>query len=225
MRQNFLGDDLPTSKWMALRNRDLGGEAHAVMGLTQPALGDDLSMVDWLDLRDRQVRGLTTSAERPTVRVVRYVAAPAGDKGRSAQAAASRGPLTGRPGVAAVVAGALNTIAGGPNTSAPIRTGSVNGAVTRGDGQDIRGTARIFGIPRPLGARGTLNPPSGRKEIGVSEVESETPGLDLPDRVRIYNTPTGQLNIELADPITFGGFQLKNKGTWIIGAPDPRKKK
>jgi Serum amyloid A protein len=91
MRWDLLGDELPMSNWMALRNLDLGGNAQGAVDLAHPSLGDHLSMVDWQGLRDRQVRGLSTSAGKPTTRVVRYVAAPAGEKGGSATAASRPG--------------------------------------------------------------------------------------------------------------------------------------
>jgi hypothetical protein len=116
--------------------------------------------------------------------------------------------LTGRPGTPALVAGALNTIAGSPNTSAAVPGGTLR----RGAGSDVRGDARIFG--RHIGAHGSLDPPSGRSEVSVSGIQGE--GVTLPPRVRVYNTPTGELDLELPDSIKIKGFTIQKKGTYVI---------
>jgi len=133
------------------------------------------------------------------------------------------GPLRGRPGVAATVAGALNTIAAGPNTSAPIKGKDlpVHGTITRGAGRDLTATARVLGAD--VGARGTLDPPSGRAEISLSGIVGEKIGL--PPHIRVYTTPTGELDIDLSGPVRLGRFTLRPRGTYVIGQKDPPKRK
>jgi hypothetical protein len=102
------------------------------------ALNDaSLSYADWLALRAQQLAGDTTT---PNGGAQLFASTPAG----VAAAAGARGPLTGRPGTAAMVAGALNTIAGGANTSAPIDIkGRVDGTISRGSGQDVRAQGKV----------------------------------------------------------------------------------
>jgi len=138
-------------------------------------------------------------------------------------------PLTGRPGRAALVAGALNTISSGPNTSAPVdipaEKGRVQGSITRGPGRDFRAEGRVslgrLTTPR-VGATGTLDPSTGRPELSASDIRGR--GIGLPPRVRVYNTPTGELDVTLSGPVRFGPFTLAEEGTYVIGTPDRGRK-
>lgn len=127
--------------------------------------------------------------------------------------------------MAAIVAGALNAIATGPNTSAQIKGKGipVNGTVSRGPGREVQASGKVKGVPLPVSATGTLDPPTGRAEISVSRVEGR--GIGLPSRMRIYTTPTGELDFELPGPIEFLGAPVVSKGRYVIGEPDPSKRR
>jgi hypothetical protein len=138
-------------------------------------------------------------------------------------------PLTGRPGPAAIVANTLNTIAGSPNSSGPLPPASIGGVsvgggrVTRGRGDTMHGEGRI-GIPpfgKRIGADGTLDPPNGRPEVAISGIRGR--GLDLPPRIRVFTTPTGELDVDMAGPFGWGPFR-RDAGTYVIGTPDPPKR-
>jgi len=142
---------------------------------------------------------------------------PVGPRSGSARpAAGTSGPLTGRPGVAEMVAGTLNVIASGPNTSGPLPEG---GTIRRGPGRDIHAGASFLG--KRVGADGVLDPASARAEISASQIKGR--GVRLPSRARIYNTPSGELRIELPEPIRLGPFS-RRKGTYVIGNQDPPKR-
>lgn len=64
-----------------------------------------------------------------------------------------KGPLTGRPGTAALVAGVLNMIASGPNQSQMINTKDFTGRVSRGSGRDVRADGKVKDVPLPVGDR------------------------------------------------------------------------
>jgi hypothetical protein len=176
------------------------------------ALNDaSLSYADWLALRAQQLAGDTTT---PNGGAQLFASTPAG----VAAAAGARGPLTGRPGTAAMVAGALNTIAGGANTSAPIDIkGRVDGTISRGSGQDVRAQGKVrlplLG-PIPVDARGTLDPPApGKAEVSVSNINGK--GVGLP-RARFYNTPSGELDVDLSGDLKFGGVTIRKRGTYVV---------
>jgi hypothetical protein len=83
---------------------------------------------------------------------------------------------------------------------------------------------RVFGIP--AGARGVLDPQTGRAEVSVSDVHSETRGVRLPPKVRVYNTPSGELDVTLSSDVTLPVFgTVAGKGTYVIGRRDPKAKK
>jgi hypothetical protein len=157
-----------------------------------------------------QLSGLTVTAPRP-------VKQPA--------------PLTGRPGPADIVARTLNTIAAGPNSAGPLPRarlgpiGATDGRLARGAGSNVHGEAQV-GIPgfkQSIGADGTLDPPSGRPEVSFSGIKGK--GVDLPPRVRVLTTPTGELDVELTGPMGYGPISVP-KGTYVIGTPDrPRSRK
>ena len=181
----------------------------------------DLPFADWRNARSAQLRGVPWKGQPPmevselsnptSVNTV----SPVVVRGRAA--APTQRPLTGRPGIAARIAGALNTIVGGANRSASVDTSMVRGTVTRGAGRDLDAQGSVLGLP--VGARRVLDPPTGRAEISASGFKGE--GIGLPPHVRIYNTPTGELDIDLSGPIKKGPFTLAQKETYYIGAADP----
>jgi len=124
-----------------------------------------------------------------------------------------------------MVAGALNTIAGGPNRSAPIEVkGRVDGTISRGSGRDVhaQGTITPPVLHRPIrvGAQGTLDPLTpGKAEVSASGIRGT--GGGLPSRVRVYNTPTGELDIDLGGPVKVFGVPMLGGGAYVIGQPDP----
>jgi hypothetical protein len=47
----------------------------------------------------------------------------------------------------------------------------------------------------------------------------------LPERVRFYNTPSGELDVHLPSDIKIGKITVRPKGDYCIGQPDsPRRK-
>jgi hypothetical protein len=214
-------------EWLRVRDRQLaGGGATTAPPFDAPS--DDMSMGQWQRIRDWQVRGDPLPWERSAPVQVAQL-------GASTQSQ-PKGPLTGRPGTAAIVAGALNTIASGPNTSAPVvihdpRPGKpdvVDGRINRGAGRDLQAGAEVripgFGTHR-VGAQGTLDPlVPGRAEVSASGIRSSG-AIGLPSRVRIYTTPSGELDADLDGPVKVFGLDVPwlKKGTYAIGDRDPRK--
>ena len=213
-RRIVLSDSLSPREWQQLRTRQAQGGAGVLdVGLPAPGLRDGMPMAEWQAERDRQARGETPGPRDATS--MRLAAAQ--------PVAGARGPLTGRPGKAAIVAGALNAIASGPNTSAPVNglgVPSRDVRVSRGSGRDIRTSGRVLGTD--VSATGTLDPPTGRAEISASGVRGEHIGL--PSRLRVYNTPGGELDLELPGPVRLGPVGLP-AGTYVIGTPDPPRAK
>ena len=125
--------------------------------------------------------------------------------------------------IAAALGGAVNAIAGGPNQTQPIDKAGFKGQVTRGSGRDVRADGKVKEIPLPVGASGTLEPPTGRAEITLSGVKGR--GVGLPGRIRIYTTPSGELDFDLPGPIKVGPISIRPKGTYVIGTPDPPGRK
>ena len=209
-RRGGLDDDLAMEEWQRLRALQITGEGDEFDPLTPVRLADDLPIGDWQRARSRQMGGgLAPSG----------AARPAG----AYRLAAASGPLTGRPGTAAVVAGALNTIASGPNTSAPLHVKGVNGVVRRGGGDDVSAEGKIGGFGS-VGAQGVLEPPTGRAEVGISKVRGRG-AVKLPDRVRFFNTPGGELDVHLPSDVRIGVVPVARKGTYVIGQPDPPRRK
>jgi len=235
VRPRGLSDRLSPTEWQRLRNLQLGYPLRDNPKLGPAGLSDELPAADWQRLRDAQARGLVASID--TARPVRLAAFKASQPTevdgvvvtaprKSPPPAPKRphsGPLRGRPGAAAIVAGALNTIAAGPNTSARIegKDVPVEGTITRGAGQDLRATARVLGVD--VGARGALDPPTARAEIGLSGIVGEKIGL--PPHVRVYTTPTGELDIDLSGPVKLGPVVVRRKGVYVIGREDPPRRK
>lgn len=181
----------------------------------------DLSLADWRNARSAQLRGVAWDGALAPRTNVLFKSAAAADPRPTPGAAPVQPPLTGRPGVAAQIAGALNAIAAAPNTSAHVDAGLVHGTVTRGAGREIAAQGR-YGLGRAK-VRGVLDPPTGRAEISASGLKGGL--LGLPPRVRIYNTPTGELDVDLTGPIRIGPKIVVSKGTYPIGAADapPRR--
>ena len=221
-RSTQLSDAMSGAEWQRLRSRQLGGLVEEIHHPSRP-LSDDLQIDQWLQARDRQVRGLA-----PVDAVNRAVARrPWGDVGTAYTAAskpatdAKQPPLTGRRGMAAGVARVLNTIASGPNTSAGLKEDGVRGQFRRGPGRDFQGEGKVFRV-YPVGVSGTLDPPTGRAEVSASGVKGR--GAKLPERIRIYNTPAGELDVDLSGPVQVGPIRL-DKGVYVIGQPDPPKRR
>lgn len=127
-------------------------------------------------LRNAQAQGLFPASAaparmaalgaQPTVEGV-VVTAPRKQIAPAARPTPSKGPLAGRPGTAAMVAGALNKIASGPNTSAQIESSLENGIVTRGPGRGVQARGKVAGVDLPIGVRGTLDPLRSRRDFSV----------------------------------------------------------
>ena len=87
-----------------------------------------------------------------------------------------KGPLTGRPGAAAMVARAVNTIASGPNQNQVINTRDFTGRIIRGAERDVRAEGRITvrgqHFPLPVGGSGVLEPPSRLLKKSVARPDS-----------------------------------------------------
>lgn len=227
MRRSSLSDTLPMADWQRIRSlqrADPFGDAR-VTGPRAPT--DDLPMDQWHWARERQVRGL--AAPRSAMAEVRRVALRASQPATEVEAVTvtapsraaatpsalrvAKGPLTGRPGTAAMVAGAVKAIISGPNRSEAIHTKDFTGRVSRGGGRDVRAEGQLIlqdrRIPLPVGASGVLEPPTGRAEVTVSGVKGR--GVGLPSRVRIYTTPSGELDFDLPGPVRVGPFPILKK--------------
>lgn len=106
-------------------------------------------------------------------------------------------------GVASTIAGALNAVAAGPNTSAPVDVDHFTGSVSRDGGRKLtaegRATIPKLGAGIKVGGSGNLDPPTGRAEISASGLKGRD-GLGLPERVRFYTTPSGELDVYLSGP-------------------------
>ncbi len=233
MRREPLRDDLSMADWHRVRSMQRADPFGGIDPSTAPT--DDLPPDQWQWARGRQARGLVGGSTTP-VRQVAFAApqvptevesvtvtAPQPTTRTPAKPATVTGPLTGRPGAAAYVAGIVNAIAGGPNQTQPIDKAGFKGQVTRGSGRDVRADGKVREIPLPVGASGTLEPPTGRAEITLSGVKGR--GVGLPDRIRIYTTPSGELDFDLPGPIKVGPISIVPKGTHVIGTPDPPGRK
>lgn len=225
-REPFSVPDPLAAAWdeMVRRNRLLQDENDPPLEMPKPpfqytAPDDNLPMHLWQRARSLQV----ASGAFPPVREAapvsfRRLRPPVTTP--SPQGPPS-GPLTGRPGRAARVARALNTVAGAPNTSAQVHEDRVSATLVRGPASDVRARGRIAGLYR-VGADGTLDPQTGRPEISVSGLKGE--GIDLPSHVRFYNTATGELDVDLSGSIGVGPLRV-GKGVYVIGAPDAPKRR
>jgi hypothetical protein len=228
-----LNDELPGPEWQRLRNMQMRGELPGDGRPRRTPPTDNLSAPAWFGMRDAQVRGLDFASGAALMPAVALQSAPVKEvegvvvnprrraAERQLKPSRPQGPLKGRPGVAAIVAGALNTIAAVPNTSAPLKVAPFDGSVSRGAGRDIRASGKIGGA-LSVGVEGVLDPPTGRAEISASSLSGK--GVRVPSRIRIYTTPTGELDVELPGPAGVGPFRF-GKGTYYIGTPDPRKRK
>ena len=217
MRRVQLRDDMTMADWQRVRSMQRADPFGGIDPSTVPT--DDLPADQWQWARGRQALGLAGGQTSPVRQVA--LAAP------QAKPPVTQGPLTGRPGAAAMVAGAVNAVTSGPNQSAPINTKGFTGWISRGAGRDVRAEGKLrlkdMPIPLPVGASGLLEPPTGRAEVTVSVVKGR--GIGLPGRIRIYTTPSGELDFDLPGPVKVGPFPILEKGTYVIGTRDTPKQR
>lgn len=226
-----LDDGMPMDVWQRARRLELLGGAPLVnldgdRGGAYPAPQDSMGIDDWIRSRDWQAGGGSTIPEdvAPTrmaalsqaqmpVTGVTVIGKPV-----AAKPAVTPAPLTGRPGMAERIANSLNAIAAGPNTSAPIHEEGGKGTISRGAGRDLRveGQAQIGRVHIGGAATGTLDPPTGRREISISGIRSGIRGVGLPSRIRVYTTPSGELDYESPESVTVGPLPLLKRGTYVI---------
>lgn len=217
-RGAWLTDDLPVVDWVRRRDAMAAGERTPDAPMR---LSDELSVVDWMAVRNRPTRGDAMAMAYQTE------VDPVIVRGRSVAAQPKPqpkpSPLKGRPGAAALVAGALNAITAGPNTTGTAEIENWGkGTIRRGPAADVHVNGRVGGIG--FGADGTLDPASGKPEVSFSDVKGR--GLvKLPPRIRVFTTPTGELDFELSGPIKLAPKDVLGKGTYVIGTPDPPKPK
>lgn len=121
VKRAVLGDELPAPEWQGLRGMQVRGKWPGDREAGRIPLTDALSGPAWFGVREAQVRGVDLAGRAAPMQAVVAQRAPTGPQG----------PLKGRPGVAAIVAGAPNTIASGPNTSAPLKAALFDGGVAR----------------------------------------------------------------------------------------------
>lgn len=196
--------DISTARWMALRGQDVSGASPADPSLQAAAYRPD-------GASEHSVLG---GGGRPTVSNV--ATGPATGTGSH---------LTGRLGDAEAVAKAINRVTAGPNTIAPLETGPAQGAIQRGRGQDVtaKGKVKFLGKDWDVSASGKLDPGAPAGEVDVSGVELHGPlGISLGKipRLRLRNSPTGELDAELPDDVRI--FWKKfDRGVYPIGTPDP----
>ena len=238
LRPVSLDDGMSMGAWQRTRRLQLLGGAPLVdydpnPAGAYPAPQDDMSIDDWIRSRAWQVRGGSTSPDGAAPMQIAALSQPQAPTAVSgvtvvgrlppAKPVATRPPLAGRPGTAARIANSLNTIAGGANTTAPIQEDRVQGSISRDAGNNLRftGHAQIKGIDKSITATGTLDPPTGRREITISD--PKVPLVHLPPRIRVYTTPSGELDYDLPAPITFGPLSWP-RGTYVIGEPDPPRR-
>lgn len=144
-----------------------------------------------------------------------------GAAGSDTLAPPSKGPLTGRTPSARGVAAALDAIVGGPGRTVPIHIPNFEGDLRRGPGQDIhlRGRPRIGGVPFPfpVDLDAVLVPSGSAPGVTISGITVKSPSkVQLPSRVRLYNLPNGELDLELGGPLNFMGFKREG-GRYSIG--------
>ena len=120
-----------------------------------------------------------------------------------AQRSAAPVRLRGTNPISSAVAGAVNTITSGPNTSAPLDVGGVRGLVRRGNGRDLIATGRVPRFPGSIRATGQLDPANGR-DIGISDIRESIRFVTLPSQVRLYNTPDGRLHARTTGDLEIG---------------------
>lgn len=126
--------------------------------------------------------------------------------------------LKGEAGIPSIVAGALNSITSGPNTSASIATKMAIIRLHRGGGQTVEAT----GVePWAFTASGTLAPATSRREVSFSQIKAGAPKplgfASVPNQVRVYNPPDGRLLYEIKP-----GLKLKVGPLTVINQPAGR---
>lgn len=116
---------------------------------------------------------------------------------REDRLSSGRAKISGRPGLPAAVAAAVNTIAAAPDTYADLRVKGVVGFLRRGRGA---GVDAHLEEPLQADAGGVLDAPTRRKEVSFSRVRGK-PGIgsfaSFPRRVRFFNTDKGELMVEI----------------------------
>lgn len=130
---------------------------------------------------------------------------------KPAPAAPQYPKLTGRPGLAAAIAGGINTITSGPNTRAPFKYGVWKTEVRRGNGRDLRATLPGGGV-----ADGELAPPTSTPEVRVGGIRESSRLFDLPRGVRVFNAPDGDLLVELDGDARFSRLPPIKSGRYEI---------
>lgn len=118
----------------------------------------------------------------------------------------SQPTLTGRPGFPAAVAGMINAVTAGPNTSKHIEAQGIRVGLSRGNDAALEGALRLPGVG-VISASARLQPASSKKEVVVSSVSGRSSLGDIvsfPKTARVFNTPSGELRYEFSPD-----FQLK----------------
>lgn len=151
---------------------------------------------------------------------------------------AARRPLTGRPGIAADIAKVINTVTSGPGTRAqlPRNFGSVAISRDARQGVNARGNVKIptTGLHPSIDVTGQLDPGNGTSDVAISGMTGNVGAGkfdEFPKRIRVFNTPTGELDLEMhpgigiSAPIPFTGRRMRifgrPEGIYVIGEPDP----
>ncbi len=188
-----IGDGLPVADWMAQRTQEIADALNP-----PPAAADDSD--------DRVISGQGVDS---------LEAAAGDDIVRTPPA----GPLTGRTPMASSVANAVDAVAAGPNTSAPVHNAYFNGTLQRGAGGDVHlhgDLPKLF--LKGVDVSGVLEGPDAQGGIRVSGLKGS--GLPLftrlPPRLRLYNLPDGELDVDLGGPVKFGPFAGLKAGSYAI---------
>jgi hypothetical protein len=190
------GDDVPTADWMAQRTQQIADALNP-----PPEPGD--SGADSL-MSGQGVDGLEGGVGDDIVRT------PAPVK-----------PLTGRTPNASSIANAVDAVAAGPNTSAPIHSSYFNGTIRRGAGQDIHLHGDVdaqYVHSKGVDVCGVLEGPDAQGGVRISGIKgSGLPfHMGLPPRLRLYNGPNGELDVDIAEPVTLGGIPIKGAGRYAV---------
>lgn len=132
-----------------------------------------------------------------------------------------RPQLRGTSDFSNAVAGAVNAITAGPNSRGNFKVQERHRVeLRRGAGDDVSAGAQVFG--HEFGAQGRLEPPSARREVVVSGVTGRNGRrslVEFPDRVRLFNTPAGELRIELNRDLRLPGLLgvfNKDAGQYVV---------
>lgn len=108
------------------------------------------------------------------------------------------GLLRGSDAVSRTIAGAVNRLTAGPGGSGAFRYKGADVALQRGRGSDFSAEANHL-LTGEIEATGYIDPPSGRREVGFSGLKIGGDRLAFgfaPTRLRLFNTPSGELRAE-----------------------------